>query len=149
MNPIREAEKKFRAKLGRHPVIYAFVGGVGVVLFWRGVWHSVDFLALTFMSHSDGVTSIDWPQGVDSLISLALGVILLLSTGLFVVQLLGGETAVSNIKKEERMVEKTEGEVKKESAELPHIEEEIHEIADKLERIEEDLRQNQIKGRES
>ena len=142
MNVIREAERKFRAKLSSHPIIYAFVGGVGVILFWRGIWHLADFFALTFISGNDGVTSIDWPQGIDSLISLVLGVVLLLSTGLFVAQFLGSETTMSGIKKEERVAQKTESEIKKEVVELPHIEEEIHEIAGKLEHIEEDLHRN-------
>ena len=37
-------EDKTRAMLSRMPILYAFVGGIGVVLFWRGVWHTTDFL---------------------------------------------------------------------------------------------------------
>ena len=31
-------EDKLRRHLASHPVIYALIGGVATVLFWRGVW---------------------------------------------------------------------------------------------------------------
>ena len=36
-------EDKIRGKLSHYPIFYAFIGGVGIVIFWRGVWHTADF----------------------------------------------------------------------------------------------------------
>ena len=39
-------EDKIRGRLSHHPIFYALVGGIGVVLFWRGVWHTADDVGL-------------------------------------------------------------------------------------------------------
>lgn len=132
-------ERAIRRRLKRHPLLYAFVAGVGVVLFWRGVWHFTDFLSLNFLAVNDTTTSIDWASGVDSVLSLVVGGLLLLSTGLFVSEFLSGEVLIARTEKEEEITEKTEKGVERESAELPHIEEEVHHIAKELADIEKDL----------
>ena len=40
-------EDHIRARLARHPFVYTFIGGAGVVLFWRGVWHMADVFEKT------------------------------------------------------------------------------------------------------
>ncbi len=139
MQFLTKLERAIRRRLKRHPLLYAFVAGVGVVLFWRGVWHFADFLALNFISANDTTTSIDWASGLDSALSLVVGGLLLLSTGLFVSELLSGEVLITRTEKEEEITGKTEKGVERESAELPHIEEEIHHIAKEIEDIEKDL----------
>jgi hypothetical protein len=109
------------------------VGGIGIVLFWHGVWHGTDFLALVFGSVRDGVTSIDWAEGGDSLISFIVGSILLLSTGLFVSELLSGEALIAQRKKEER-------EIKKEASELPEIKEKLSRIEKEVTAVREDMK---------
>ena len=37
-------EDVVRGKLSKHSIIYAFIGGSGIILFWRGIWHSADWL---------------------------------------------------------------------------------------------------------
>jgi hypothetical protein len=37
-------EDYVRGILSKYPIPYAFVGGVSIVLFWRGVWHTADML---------------------------------------------------------------------------------------------------------
>ncbi|MDE2019467.1 MAG: hypothetical protein KGJ13_03910 [Patescibacteria group bacterium] len=140
MRFLERAERWLRRKLQNHPLLYALVGGVGVVLFWRGVWHMTDFLALTLLSSRDAVTSIDWAQGIDSLLSFAFGTFLLLSTGLFISELLSGEVLLGKIKKEETTAEETEETVEKESSEIPRIEREVRHIAREVQQLEKDVR---------
>lgn len=83
-------EDKNRMKLSRHPIIYGFLTGVGIVLFWRGVWHTAD--TLFFLENS-------W-------ISLLVGSSLLLAVGTFVSSFIGNEIIISGIKKQKTAVEK-------------------------------------------
>lgn len=135
---LKKAADSIRRTLRRHQIWYAFIGGIGVVLFWRGVWHSADFFAATFMYSRDTVTSIDWVQGLDSFVSLVIGTLLLLATGLFVSELASGQALSEEIKEEEKVTQK-------ESAEIPHIEREIHHVTRELEELEKDIHHNHNK----
>ena len=111
-------EDKTRAHLSKYPLIYSLVGGVGVVLFWRGVWHTADqFPFLT------GPVSI--------LISLSI----LLLTGLFVSFFIGDNIILSGIKKEKKFIEKADAAVKEEKESLAEIKDELHKIEDTLEKM--------------
>jgi len=37
-------EDVIRGHLSRYPIAYTLIGGVAIVLFWRGVWHTADIL---------------------------------------------------------------------------------------------------------
>lgn len=126
--------------LRRHPLIYAFVGGVGVVLFWRGVWHFTDFLALILFPSSDQVTTIDWTTGIDSSLSLVIGTLLLLLTGLFVSEFLTGQVLMTDIKEEERLVKTTEKDIAKESSEFSPIEKDLQHIEEEIKNLENQVR---------
>ena len=53
LNFFDKLEDKTRAGLSRVPFLYALLGGIGVVLFWRGVWHIADDFSLnSFISLS-------------------------------------------------------------------------------------------------
>ncbi len=114
-------EDKIRARLARFPILYAFLGGVGVVLFWKGVWESAEYFALL-----DGVGS------------LILGTLILLSTGLLVSVFIGDSIIMSGFKREKKLVEKTESEIFSESElleevdeKIDHLESEVHELLNK------------------
>lgn len=100
-----------RKRLSRAPILYAFLGGIGVVLFWRGVWHLADDASL------------------NSLLSLVLGSSILLITGIFVSAFVGNRLILSGIIGEKKLAEKTEEEIKSE-------EDQIEKIQDILERVE-------------
>ncbi len=106
--------KKVRHSLSRWPIAYAFVGSIGVVLIWRGVWMIADDLRMS-----------GW-------ISLSLGVFISISTGLFVSFFVGDKIIVSGIKREKRIDEKTEEEIKKEEISLVEIEKDLKEIKEEL-----------------
>ena len=97
---IDKLEDKISAKLSRHPRIYAFVGSIGIVLIWRGIWVMADNIQLP-----------GW-------VSLFIGVIITSMSGLFVSFFIGDSIIMSGIKREKRIDEKTEEEIIKESEEI-------------------------------
>jgi len=107
-------EDKIRARLARNPILYALIGSVGIVLIWRGIW----MLADTF--------------NISGWISLVLGVLITVFTGLFVSFFIGDKIIISGIKEEKRIDEKTEEEIKKEGLVLEEIKENLREIKKKL-----------------
>lgn len=112
-------ETKIRHVLSHWPLVYAFIGSIGVVLIWRGVWMVADDLNM-----SGGV-------------SLFLGVLISIITGLFVSFFVGDKIIISGIMKEKRIDEKTEAEIKKEEEALVEIQKDLKEIKEDIEEIEE------------
>jgi hypothetical protein len=135
-------EDKVRGKLSHYPIIYAFVGGTGIIIFWRGVWHTVDYLVKLFSAAGDNLTSASASQlpWWDGPLSMLVGAVLLLMVGLFVTSFIGNEIIISGLKKEKKIVEKTEEEVEDEIEESNEIKREIHEMDGRLKRIEETLK---------
>lgn len=106
-----------RHKLSHWPVVYAFVGSIGVVLIWRGVWMIADDF------------------GMSGFFSMALGVLISISAGLFVSFFVGDSIIISGIKKEKRIDEKTETEIKKEEVSLSEIKKDLKKIKEDIEEI--------------
>lgn len=104
-----------RASLSKHPILYALLGGISIVLFWRGVWMIAD--QLPFMTGP---------------ISVLVSVTILLASGLFVSFFIGDRIILSGLKREKKLAEKTEEEVKSEENIMKNIE-------NKLDRIEKNL----------
>lgn len=111
-----------RIYLSHRPILYAFVGGVGIVLFWKGVWEAAEHFPLLY----------GWP-------SAALGLLLILPTGLFVSFFIGDNIILSGYKHQKKLVEKTELEIMKDvdineaiKAQLDRMEREMLEIKSKL-----------------
>lgn len=104
-------EDKVRARLSRHPIIYTFIGGVAIVLFWKGVWETAELFPFLF-----GPASI------------VISVVILLISGLFVSFFIGDRIILSGIKKEKKLVEKTESQIKAEEDVLEEIQEDVERI---------------------
>ena len=128
-------EDKIRGWLSRWPIFYSFIGGVGVVLFWRGVWHSMDFLSLYVLSWETGSPTTDFSQIWDALSSLVIGTLLLLPTGLFVSSFIGNEVTISGLRGERKLSEKTEVEVRTETGALHEIRAEVRKIRERLDNL--------------
>ncbi|MDO8591060.1 MAG: hypothetical protein Q7R65_03740 [bacterium] len=123
-------EDKTRGRLSRVPITYALIGGIAIVLFWRGIWDLADTLAsqggwLSFVFHP--------------MISLLLSVIILLGSGLFVSFFIGDRIILSGLKHEKKVEEKTEAEVREEEAmltalhtKLDHLTREVEELKSSL-----------------
>ena len=116
-------EDKTRAHLSQYPLIYSLIGGVGVVLFWRGIWHTADQFA--FLT---GPVSI--------LISLAI----LLLTGLFVSFFVGDRIIISGLKKDKKIIEKAKEELKDDRIILAEVKEEIRDEKIAIAEVKEELK---------
>lgn len=124
---ILKLENKLRAQLAKRPVIYTLIGGTAMILFWRGVWHTGDLLEA-----QGGILGVLFsPQA-----SIIFGAATLLVTGLFVSFFVGDVEVLSGIKKEEKLIEKAEGEVKTEKIVLENIEEDIERLERKIDEFE-------------
>lgn len=110
-------EDKVRHQLSKTPVLYAIIGGIAIVLFWRGVWHLAD----------------EW--GMSSWLSFFISVVIMLITGTFVSFFIGEQLLLSGLREEKRIDEKTEEEVKGEEARLTYIRGEIDQIRQDVEII--------------
>lgn len=129
-------EDKIRGKLSRWPISYAFIGGAGVIIFWRGIWHGMDYLTqyftqTYFYTTESGLVELVWWDGP---LSILIGMLLLLPTGVFVSSFIGNEIIISGVKGEKKLTEKTEEEVAKEMTELIQIKKEMKEIKELLEK---------------
>lgn len=133
-------EDKIRGRLSHYPILYALIGGVGVVLFWRGIWHTADFitdLIFSFQQNSSiDLGNLPWWDGP---LSLVLGSVLLLSTGLFVFGFIGNEVIISGLKGEKKLAEKTEEEVETEETQLRNLQNTLNKLEKKLDHIDEEV----------
>ncbi len=111
-------EDKTRAKLSRTPLLYALIGGIGVVLFWRGVWHIADEISLGSMA------------------SILVGGTILLISGAFVSTFIGNRLIISGLNGEKKLAEKTEEEIKSEEDEIESIRKTLLRVERKVDDIE-------------
>ncbi len=99
-------EDHVRHWLSKRPLVYALVAGVGVVLFWRGVWDLAGLI-------------------IGPLVSLLISIVIMLITGTFVSFFIGDQIIISGMKAEKRVDEKTEEEIRKEEGEIAHLDEDM------------------------
>jgi hypothetical protein len=128
-------EDKTRGKLSHIPFLYAFLGGVGVVLFWRGVWHTTDLITAMALK-TKNFSTIEF---LDSFSSIIIGSILLLITGIFVSVFVGNRLIISGLKGEKTLVEKTEEEIVTEEAQIEKIQKILNRVEEKIENIESEI----------
>lgn len=107
-------EDRTRAWLSKRPILYALVAGVGAVFFFRGIWIIADDADLG-----------GW-------FTLFISLVILLLTGAFVSNFVNDRVILSGLRKEKKLVEKTEEEVRAEMTTLDEIKKEITEIKKEL-----------------
>lgn len=112
-------EDNVRGTLSKYPLIYSLIGGVGVVLFWKGVWETAEMFPV-----------LNGPM------SILVSVSILLTTGLFVSFFVTDRIILSGIKQEKKMVEKTEAEIRAEAGILHNLEHEVGDIKKEIKNIE-------------
>lgn len=111
-------EDRVRGFLSRKPTLYAIIAGFAIVLFWRGVWHTADLFPV-----------------LTGPVSIIVSIIILMVTGLFVSFFVGDIIILSGIKKEKKVVDKTEEELLKEANEITKIKETLGRIEEELTHI--------------
>ncbi|HEY4503177.1 MAG TPA: hypothetical protein VJC14_01965 [Candidatus Paceibacterota bacterium] len=130
-------EQRITIFLSHRPKTYAFIVGIGVVLFWRGIWHSADQIH-AYLTYGQDYFSTDafnspWWDGP---FSLLVGGTILYFTGAFISSFIGNELILSGLRGEKRLTEKTEGEVKNEVGAISSIKDALVGIEDKLVHLE-------------
>jgi len=107
-------EDKIRHWLSHWPILYAFVGILGIVLTWRGIWHIADGL------------------GLNSWWSLFIGVAILMVSGLLIAIAIGDEVLINAWRGRRKITEISLGETLT-------LAERVEEIKSLLNKIEERL----------
>lgn len=121
-------EDRVRGHLSRFPILYTLIGGVAIVLFWRGVWHTADLLQA-----EGGVLGFIFYEPVNLLIVIGI----LLATGLFVSYFIGDTILISGLRREKKIHEKTEKDIREEEATLNDIKNVVKELKQEVKDIKE------------
>jgi len=116
-------EDRTRAKLSRTPLLYACIGSIGIILFWRGIWHMADDISLS------------------SIFSILIGALILLITGVFVTAFIGNRLIISGLSGEKKLAEKTAEEIKTEEDHIKEIEDILERVEGKINKLDSELQQ--------
>jgi hypothetical protein len=131
-------EDNIRGFLSKIPIVYSLIGGVSIVLFWRGVWHSADLVVpYLFANTPDEVYNL--ATILDAPVSILIAFILLLSTGLMVSHFIGNEIIISGIRHEKKLEEKEVEEIESEEYILHTLANDVKKIKNDLELIKEKI----------
>ena len=122
-------EDKIRGKLSHYPILYAFIGGVGIVLFWRGIWHLAD--------------DINLGSGT----SFVLGAVILIMTGVFVAEFIGNRLIISGLIGEKKLTEKEVSEIETEEAQIKNLQSTLSRLEKKLDHIDDEIHEEGIEGK--
>ncbi len=142
MKSIKQFEEKIIIYLSHRPKLYALIVGIGIVLFWRGVWHSTDFIHLIFNSfHNTLTTDLVSAPWWDGPLSFIVGSIILSFTGAFTSSFIGNELILSGLRGEKKLNQKTEVEVKSEVQSILLVKESLKDVSEKIEQLEKKLRE--------
>jgi hypothetical protein len=128
VNFFDKLEDIIRGVLSRHPIVYTLIGGVAIVLFWRGVWHTADILQAR-----GGL----WGWFFYEPTNLLIVIIILLATGLFVSYFIGDTILISGLKKQKKTADVTENELLEEEAQIVEMRTTITEIKKEVDEIKE------------
>ncbi len=127
INFLDKTEDKIRGLLARHPMLYAIVGAIGVVLLWRGIWHTAD--EFSFLTGP---------------VSIILGLGILLITGVFVSSFVENRIIMTGLRGEKKLADKTLAELNAEEekmhAETSRIEETLKHIESEIKEIKSEIK---------
>jgi hypothetical protein len=138
-------EDRIRGNLARYPIAYTFIGGIAIVLFWRGVWHTADIL----QAKGGWLGWLFYEP-----LNLAIVVLILLATGLFVSYFIGDTILISGLKGEKKVTDHTQREVKEEEEKISELrttikemKKEVDEIRDFVEHVNHDRDHDESTGK--
>ena len=110
-------ENRIRGFFSHYPIIYAFIAGVGIVSFWRGVWETSDLI------------------GIPAPASLLFGFLLLIAIGVLVTEFLGNRLIITGLRGEKKLEEKTLQEIEEEENTLLNLRKKIDNIENMLQKL--------------
>lgn len=119
-------EDNVRGHLSHYPIIYTIIGGVAIVLFWRGVWHTADLIE----GQGGWIGFVFTP-----VVNLVLVVLILLVTGLFVSYFIGDTLLISGLKGQKKATDKTERDVKEEEEKIVELRTTVKEMKKEVDEI--------------
>ncbi len=115
-----KTEDRARRYFERIPFIQAFLAGIGVIIFWRGVWEWCD------------------RADISPLLSIVLGSLILGGVGVFVQTFIGNTIIIKNVKREERneqrAIREIEGEVVTEEVTLAELSAKLDRVIEQIEK---------------
>ncbi len=120
-------EDRIRSRLAHYPILYTFIGGVAIIVFWRGVWITADQLALLVPERF---------AFFDGIFSIAISMFVLLFTGLFISFFVADKMVLTRMRHEERLVKKTEIEVEEDTDILHDLRRQMKSIEEEIKKIE-------------
>ncbi|HEY0220778.1 MAG TPA: hypothetical protein VGC58_00990, partial [Candidatus Paceibacterota bacterium] len=115
--------------------LYSMIGGVGVVIFWRVVWHTADLFS--YLLFNEGM--IPAIMIFDGPISLFLGTLILLLTGVFVSAFIGNRLIISGLSGDKKLAEKTEEEIRLEENQIKSMKDTLEKVEEEIQKIESKL----------
>ncbi|MCC7436834.1 hypothetical protein IT402_03110, partial [Candidatus Nomurabacteria bacterium] len=126
--------------------LYAGIVGIGIVLFWRGVWHSVDTIHM-YISHYGNTLTISanshpWWDGP---ISFIVGCIVLYLTRAFVSSFVGNELILSGLRIEKKLAKETKEDLESEVSTISDIKHTLSSISRKMEDLETQIKDHHKK----
>lgn len=122
-NIFLQIEERARTYFERIPFVHAFLGGVGVVLFWRGVWEIADRMR------------------IDPIASIVIGSLLLGAIGLFLHTFVGNAIIIKNVEKDKRMTKKAEHEIASVEKDVKKEGVTLDQLSAKIDRLEQVVRE--------
>ena len=128
LNFFDKLEDSIRLHLSRYPILYTFIGGIAIVLFWRDVWHTADILA-----EQGGWVGFLFYDPVN----LIIVVLVLLATGLFVSYFIGDTILISGLKGQKKATERTEKDVREEDEQIVQMRTTIKEMKKEVDEMKE------------
>ena len=139
----KRTEERIRTYLSRRPKTYAVIVGIGIVLFWRGVWHTADLAHAYFNYYQRNLTidAIQYPWW-DGPWSFVIGALILLFTGAFTSSFIGNELILSGLRGEKKLNQKEEHELESEAHAIGQIRLSLKEVTMKLDKLEERIRKS-------
>ncbi len=130
-------EDKVRVSLSHRSIFYAFIGGAAHVIFWRGIWHTSDFI-MTGDWHLDVERNfLGWLFYEPVTIVWTSAVMLM--TGLFVATFIGERIILSGLKNEKKVTDRTEEEIKREEDKIEILNSKLNKVIRELDDIKSDV----------
>jgi hypothetical protein len=123
-------EDRIRGFFSHIPISYAFLGGVVMILFWRGIWHTADIL-----QKKGGIWGLLFYEPV----TVVWTTIIMLMIGLFVSFFIGEQILISGLKQEKKVADKTEKEIEEEETQINRIENKLLKIETEISELKDDL----------